>query len=148
MMSTLQATYFSASSLKAVTFKSHSDLSTTVKLKSFPDPLALFHVLISPFWVTRAEADSSTSSKWSPILIWLPLMDHLLIYGVRDTMSTNRSCLALPARFSVSAFVADLPSFFHACGFPSLVLLFCWIKNFEFGVLIDWISYLLSHYYF
>ena len=61
--------------------------------------------------------------------IVLPLMVHLFIYGVRDAMATHRSCddacPALPLRFSFSAFIADLPSFFHGCGFPIFELPFC-----------------------
>ena len=67
--------------------------------------------------------------------IELPLMVHLFIYGVRDAIATNRSCPdgrfgfprpALPEfRFSFSAFIADLSSFFHGCGFPTFALPFC-----------------------
>ena len=47
-------TNFSASSLKAVTFKSQVS-SWIVKLKSFPEPLALFHSLICPLNVIRPK---------------------------------------------------------------------------------------------
>ena len=68
-------------------------------------------------------------------------MVHLFIYGVRDAIATHRSCPALPEllflfRFSFSALIADLPSFFHSCGLPIFALAFCWIKVFESVVLL------------
>ena len=59
------------------------------------------------------------------ILIILPWMVHLFIYGVRDAMATNRSCPALlELRFSFSAFIADFPSF-HTFGSPIFLFPFC-----------------------
>ena len=73
----LKITYFSASSLNAVTFKSQ-DSSITVKLKSFPDPFALFHVLISPFWVTRAKEGSSKCSQKILNYLWWSTCSYMV----------------------------------------------------------------------
>ena len=65
------------------------------------------------------------------LLMIIPLMVHLFIYGVREAIAQNRSWPdgrdgfgfprpALPEfLFSFSTFIAALlPSFFHASGFP------------------------------